>query len=434
LAVLARDSRWRVFFSTLASGYKNLTGFAPTDFFQEMPLTSFRSTLRRISGDPSFRSAFLAFALTRAIIFFIMILASNGKPEGLGPAFGGTVQEVTVSLREDGRVQRLGQTISAGDALWYMSIARNGYEREPFNVDQQHTWAFFPLYPLLVSLAAKVTGEFSLTAALLSNTLLLAALIFMHKTVLLFGSDGGDADRAIFYTAAFPLSYFFSLPFTESLFLLLTVASFYFAQKDWWWRAGMFGALASATRLAGIFLLPALFVLCWQRHDIRKAPWRLLSLCLVPLGLVCYMLYLRSITGNALAFLDIQAKWDHRPNFFLRPLYDYVVNPLLLGARWDFRLLNFAAVVVGSVCCGVLIKRREWALAAYALLSLIMPLSAGDTLQSLGRYVSVIFPVFIVLSSAGRRPAIDQSIRAIFMALLGLMAALFALHVSLGLA
>jgi hypothetical protein len=399
-----------------------------------MPLFSFKSTLRHISRDPSFRSAFFAFALTRAIIFFILILAGNAKPEGLGPAFGGTVQEVTVSLREDGRAQRPGQTISAGDALWYMSIARNGYEKELFNVDQQHTWAFFPLYPLLVSLAAKVTGEFSLTAALLSNVFLLAALILMHKTALLFGGKSGDADRAVFYIAAFPLSYFFSLPFTESLFLLLTVASFHSAKKGWWWRAGILGALASATRLAGIFLLPALFVLYWQRHGVRKAPWRLLGLCLIPLGLVCYMLYLRSITGNALAFLDIQAKWDHRPNFFLRPLYDYVVNPLLLGARWDFRLLNFAAVVVGFVCCGVLLKRREWALAAYALLSLIMPLSATITLQSLARYVSVIFPVFIVLGSAGRRPAIDQSIRAVFMALLGLIAALFALHVSLALA
>jgi len=58
------------------------------------------------------------------------------------------------------------------------------------------------------------------------------------------------------------------------------------------------------------------------------------------------MLYLRHITGDALAFLDIQAKWDHQLGFFLRPLYDYVTSPLLLGARWDFRLLNFAAAMV----------------------------------------------------------------------------------------
>src|SRR6266705_309892 len=398
-------------------------------------LTSLKQILNRIRRDEAFRSASFAFTLTRALVFGILLLVTNAHYEGKDiPALGGPVEDVDISLTEKEILQRAQQAIVAADAVWYLNIARDGYEKEKFNTDQQHTWAFFPLFPLVVNTAARITGEFPLTAALLSNIFFFAALIFLHKTAILFGSDNAGAGRAVFYLAAFPTSYFFSFPFTESLFLLLTVACFYCAQRQMWWRAGTFGALASATRLAGLFLIPALLILYWQRYRGRRLRPQLMSFGLMPLGLIAFMIYLRQTTDIALAFFDIQAAWGHAPNFFLRPLFNYLMNPLLLAERWDFRLLNFCAVVFGAVCCGLLVRRRQRALAGYALISLIVPLSATLTLQSLARYVMVIFPVFFVLASAGRSNRWDQIIRVIFVALLTLMSALFALHVALALA
>jgi len=395
------------------------------------------STIRSLAGsivrNPSLRSAFFAFALTRAIVLVAVILAANAHHDGAGPAFGGPVQEVTVSLREPGLIQRFAKTVEVADGIWYMNIARNGYEKKAFNLDEQHNWAFFPLYPLVVNAAARVTGEFPLTAALLSNIFLFAALIILYRTALLFGLNDSDADRAVFYIAAFPMSYFFSFPFTESLFLLLTVSSFFCAKREMWWRAGILGALASATRLAGIFLLPALLVLYWQRYRTRGLRPRLLGLCLIPTGLFAYMLYLRGITGNAFAFFDIQATWGHRVNFFLGPLYDYAISPLLLAVRWDFRALNFAAVMLAFLCCAALLKQRRWALATYALLSLIVPLSAAFNLQSMARYVLVIFPIFFVMGGAARSHRRDQVISALFIVLLGLLTATFTLGIALAL-
>jgi hypothetical protein len=43
----------------------------------------------------------------------------------------------------------------------------------------------------------------------------------------------------------------------------------------------------------------------------------------------------------------------------------------------------------------------------------------------------VVFPVFMVLASWGRRAKVDQLIRAMFLVLFGLMAALFAAHFTL---
>src|SRR5437899_365792 len=234
--------------------------------------SSIKSALARAFRSGSFRSALFAFALTRAIVLATLVLAANAQPEGHGPAFGAPVEEVRIYVRQHGIIGRLAEAMTAADGLWYLDIAQNGYEKENFNLDKQHNWAFFPLYPLIIELFAGVTREFSITAALLSNIFFLAALVILHRTALTFDADSGAADRGVFYLAAFPTSYFFSFPFTESLFLLVTVSSFYCARREMWWRAGALGALATATRLAGIFLLPALLILYWQQYRGRGRP------------------------------------------------------------------------------------------------------------------------------------------------------------------
>jgi hypothetical protein len=385
---------------------------------------------RRILLQPCVRSALFAFTLTRAIVFFILILATNLSFDEPVRDFGPGVQEPRISLAHADVAQKLGRAILYADALWYTNIARDGYERQSLDTSTQHTWAFFPLYPLLLRAASRITGEYALTGSLLSNLFLLAALILLHRTVRAFGYDEGCADRTIFYMAAFPTSYFFSLPVTESLFLLLTVGCFLAARRRRWWLMGTLGALATATRPTGIFIFPALLILYWQTYRGERW-WRreLLAMLLVPLGIFAFMFYLHDITGEALAFLKVQAAWGHHPGFFLRPLFDYAMNPLEVSVRWDFRLLNFAAAVTALGCGLWLLKRREWALALYTLICIIVPLSSM-LLQSISRYFLTIFPAFIILALAGRRPFLDQTIRAILLVLLGIMTALFALHFS----
>jgi hypothetical protein len=385
---------------------------------------------RRALSHRSVRSAIFVFTLTRLIVFFILILATNLSFDEPLRDFGPGVQEPRVSLARVNVAQKLGGAMLYADGLWYANIARDGYERQPFEAGAQHTWAFFPLYPLLLRAASSITGEYALTGSFLSNLFLLLALILLHQTVRAFGYDEGCADRTIFYVAAFPTSYFFSLPVTESLFLLLTVGCFLSARRGSWWLTGMLGMLATATRPPGIFIFPALLVLYWQTYR-KDNLWRreLLALLPIPLGLSAFMFYLHETTGEALAFLKVQAAWGHQAGFFLRPLYDYLTNPLLVSLRWDFKLLNFAAAVM-ALCCGlILLKRRQWPLGLYTLICVIAPLSAL-ALQSLSRYFLTIFPAFIILALAGRRPLLDQAIRAIFLTLLALMTALFAIHFS----
>jgi hypothetical protein len=386
--------------------------------------------IRSLFSRSCITSALFAFSVSRIIVGATVLLTANLAFQPVVHTDFGDIHESSIRLTHKDIVSPLRQITLGADSAWIMNIAINGYEKEPFNTVTQHTWAYFPLYPLLWRFCARVTGEFPLTGMALSSCFFILALILLHKTVEEFGYDVAVADRAVFYLAAFPTSYFFSLAQTESLFLFLTVSCFYAAKRQHWWLAAVCAALASATRFAGLFLLVPLVVLYWQAYRYRVGV-SLASLALVPVGLLAFMIYLKHITGNALAFADIQVTWGHSAGAFWRPLVTYLSDPLLLSAGWDFRVLNFAAAVLALVSSVILLRRRKWALGLFALVSIMVPMSYQPLVQSLARYVVVIFPVFIVLGSAGHSVRVDQAIRAIFIGLLCLMSALLAARVTL---
>lgn len=397
------------------------------------------SGFHRLFKDPSLRSAIFSFTVTRLLILFVVLLSANIRFEPVVRDEFGDIHESNISLTNNRVADVLTRVTSGADSLWILNIARNGYEQEPFNTTTQHTWAYFPLYPLLLRLFATLTGNFPLTGIFLSSLMFMAALVFLYRLVIAFDYEPAVAERTVFYIAAFPVSYFFSLAQTESLFLLLTVSCIYAARRQRWWLAGMCGALASVTRFAGVFLIVPLAVMYWQQARSQKNTQRtliktdVLSLLLVPLGLIAFMVYLRSITGDALAFAHIQTAWGHDAGTFWRPLLAYVQNPSQLSFRWDFRLLNFAAAITALGGGIAWFQKRNWAFALYTLISVLVPLSYQAGLQSIARYVMVIFPVFIMLALCGRAPRLDQVVRLVFIALLSLMSAMLAMRVTLAL-
>ena len=386
-----------------------------------------RGAMRRAWRDASFRSALFAFALTRALVFALFLLTA--QVDRVTEGSRATTRDLTLSLGELPVSRLLRETIMEADVNWYLTITEKGYEQAPFEATRQHNWAFFPLHPLLWRAASWLTGEYPLTGMLLANLFLFCGLLVLHKFVLVSGWDEGTADRAVFYLAAFPVSYFLSLPLTESLFLFLAAAAFYAGARGRWWLAALAGALASVTRVIGVLLLPALLLLHWRQHRRLwpPAPAQLLLAAVVPSGLVAFMCYLYAITGNALAFKDVLVAWDRQPTFFLATLARYLKDPLLIFSPWDFRLLNFAASVTLLVCGLVLLKWRRWALACYTLSCIYLSLSSG-LLQSQARYATVVFPAFIVLAVAGQRPRVDRAIRTASLILLCLLTVLFTLH------
>ncbi|HEX8097875.1 MAG TPA: mannosyltransferase family protein, partial [Pyrinomonadaceae bacterium] len=384
-----------------------------------------------VLSDQSVRAALFAFALTRAIVFVIFILVPH--VQSLNPSSpAGEGRDVSISLDRLSPARTLRPLAGRGDGGWYIGIAEHGYEKIPFT-SGHHNWAFFPLYPLTLRAAAAVTGGYALTGMALSSVFLLLALVILHKLCLSYGCDQATADRAVFYAAAFPTSYFYSLPQTESLFLLLTVGSFYAAVRERWTLAGVCGALASATRFVGVLMLPTLLLLYWQRRrtTLRASA---LGILLSPLGVPAYALYLRWITGNAFAFRDAHAAWGRgRTGLFITPLWEYLTHPSEVApptGGGNFNLLHVAAALTAFACGYKLLRRREWALSFYTLASIIIPLTTLSVMAAT-RYVMVIFPVYVVLGAAGQRPVLDQTIRSLLLVLFGIMTLLFAAYFNL---
>ena len=65
----------------------------------------------------------------------------------------------------------------------------------------------------------------------------------------------------VWLLALFPAAVYFGAPYSESLFLLVSVGAFYAARTGHWAWAGALAAAASATRSAGLVLLVPLFLL-----------------------------------------------------------------------------------------------------------------------------------------------------------------------------
>jgi Gpi18-like mannosyltransferase len=369
------------------------------------------------------RAALVSFLLSRALFFALVIAGSNVA--FVRKVYNDRIWETSVELQRGRIAPQLVMTVMNGDAWFYRSIAVGGYERRPFAPGAAN-WAFFPLYPLMVRMLG---GDYALTGMLLADAALLAALLLLGPLTRACGGSDDDAARAVFYAALFPTSYFFSMPLPESLFFALTVGAFLAAQHGRWWLAGVAGALAAATRPAGMLLLPAFALLALQRREWRRAAW----LLLIPLGSAAFMLHLHRITGNTFAFAGVQSSWNRHPSAPWTPLIAFLRRPNVVGEPWNLVALNFAAALLIAAVAAWFMARRDWPLGSYALLSLLMPLSSGS-LQSMARYAAVIFPLFIVLAFVGRRAAADRVIVAVSIALFGWLVALLTLRVDFALA
>jgi hypothetical protein len=378
------------------------------------------------------RTVFYVFGLSRLIVLAVIVIGGQVVHEVVGS--DEATRHVSLSLRQISIARVVRERVKVADVNWYQTIAVGGYEKIPYDGANQHNWAFFPVFPLIWRAASAITGESVFTGVWLSNLLFLLALFAVYTAARDFGLDEPAAETALLYVAAFPTSYFFSLPMTESLFLLLVAGSFVAARRDMWWLAGILGGIASGTRFVGIVLLPALVMFYFQTRAHARRRWSFLWLGLTPLGLLAYMCYLHAITGNALAFRASEVAWGRKAGFFTTPLFEYLRHPLIVFAPWNFRVLNFLAPTVALVCGGLLVKRRQWGYAAFTVLIVVAALSSS-LLQSQARYAMVVFPVYFVVADFMKtRPRLDFALRALSIALLALMTALFVARFTLAMA
>ena len=165
------------------------------------------------------------------------------------------------------------------------TIATQGY--------QGTDMAFFPLFPLLINILGSLAGNHLVAGLLISNASFFFGLLYLYK-LLEHEYDRSVARRAIFYVSIFPSAVFFSAVYTESLFFMLTVASFYYMRSHRWWLAGAIGLFAAMTRVEGVLLVVPFLIEWFAQYKPRLSALirQLIPGGLIPLGLSIYMAYL----------------------------------------------------------------------------------------------------------------------------------------------
>jgi Gpi18-like mannosyltransferase len=311
------------------------------------------------------------------------------------------------------------------DSLIYLDILKNGYTLD--------TAKCFPLYPLLVKFISLFSGDAILAGFFVSWASLVFALYYFWK--LLNRSDSGEtAKRALLLLLFFPSAIFFSTIYTESLFLALTIAFFYYLKKESWAVAAVLGLFAASARTVGVFLFVVMLLHYWEhfhslpffgkpdRERVReKLKFLFLSL-LIPFGTALYCLFCFFTLGHPFAFFSTQTTWHYRVfdwpwNVFLsffkvvfveraaQTHFDYFFRAVIIDAS-SFLLLLAAAVYF--FC------KKENLYAIFCGLNVLL-FSTMFPMISVNRYVLVAFPVYLFIARAAKRGPVFFSILAFFM-------------------
>lgn len=277
------------------------------------------------------------------------------------------------------------------DGPIYITLARFGYHvRELVPVT-----AFFPLDPFLmqaVTLFSSNRELLALAGVAISNVALVVALAYIVALGRL-DFDRPTGERAALYYLVAPTTLFLSAVYSESLFLAMSVGSFYHARRGQLALAGGLGLLAALTRPYGVLLALPIAIEAWRRK--RLPIWALVPGLAVPL----FFGWLWLTIGDPLAFFRGQ---DYFNRQLSAPGWGFVAY---LDHDWTlfgplYSVLDLVASVVLIVLTIVAIRRLPL---TYGVLggSMTLLLLMSNHLASMPRYALTVFPVFFVLAQWG---------------------------------
>ena len=289
------------------------------------------------------------------------------------------------------------------DAIHHLSLSMRGY----FDLSPGES-IFYPLYAGITWLVARLIGGNHLVAGLVVATLSTAATFGCLRMLAdrLFGESTGR--WACFALATYPMAIFLIAPFTESLFLFLTLAAFLAAYSNRWWIAAILAALASLSRAPGMATAPSIAIIAWRQwsNSTPQPPLR---------ALPPFITAIVAPIAAGIGFLVWRETAGLPP--LLTVLREYVgttvVNPftgLLAAFRqwvqiWDLpTTLDMLSAITFSCITVLMVLRPRWRkpeLIVYMLISLLVLFSrvtvGAASLKSLSRYVLVLFPAFLVI-------------------------------------
>jgi len=320
-------------------------------------------------------------------------------------------------------------TFARYDSGYYEGIAWSGYA--PLAGGRSNI-AYFPVYPLLMRYVGRLFGRHhavyfitGIGIAWVSFILAMVALYYLARLDL----SRRQAERAVLLTTIFPFAFFFGVAYSESTFLLFAVLSFYFFRTRRWVFGGLCGAVATATRVPGIMMMPALAWVALQTTSttpITSAPstvssaepktrdrmWAAIGLLLAASGFGAYCFYIYQMTGNPLEWAATLERWGYHPGgppwtAPFRLIQHLVTHPyafLATDPMAPYETLYGVTGILFALSIPFVWMKFGAGYGLFMLLNLWLPLSSG-AFEGVGRYCSVLFPAFLCLATIQSRTA-----------------------------
>jgi hypothetical protein len=290
------------------------------------------------------------------------------------------------------------------DAGWFVRIAENGYNPSDGSAE------FYPAFPMVSrAFAWLLPGGALVWATLVANVSFLLALIFLYGLTALEYSEH-VARRSVILLASFPASFVFMAPYSESLFLLSSVAAFWWARRGRWGRTAIAGVITTATRVVGLVLIPALLIEAVRQGDPAKRGRRVIAAMVPAAGFFAYLAYWLFRSEDPLLPLRAPALWQRTAQI---PVMT-VGRGIALGIRgvndvhglyWTADLLLTGAIV-GALLVGWRSLRMSYVVYAACTFGILFTFAyAPRPLLGAPRYAAVMFPAFWILGLKLPTPA-----------------------------
>ncbi len=177
------------------------------------------------------------------------------------------------------------------DGPLYIIVAKTLYQFLPNNFITQNLplpanyfAAHLPLYPLLIRVFSFLGYLKSMLLVNVAATVLLTLFFFFFLKHFQLTKKPFLLSCVFLFLPRFLVLRAVGAP--ESLFLLFIFLSLYFFEKENFYLAGLWGALATATKLPGILLFPAFLLVFLERFILtKKINWHWWGIILILVGL-----------------------------------------------------------------------------------------------------------------------------------------------------
>lgn len=190
------------------------------------------------------------------------------------------------------------------DAPHYISVASSGYQKIG---DELNFIIYLPFFPLLIAVFKFIfQTSFLISGYLVSFVSSVLLAIILYKLVLLDYSKN-TAVLAVLMLFIFPTSFFLHIPYTEAVFMLVSVTAFYLARKRRYFLSFLFVSLAASTKIAGLALIPAIFaeIFFSDRQNFNQRNI-MIGLLISLSGFLSYLFLNYFLWGDSLYFTIIQ--------------------------------------------------------------------------------------------------------------------------------